>query len=282
MQEITATLAAAEEAGIEDHLWARFRADAAYRRRIAEAMRTGAGSKPVFIDEAHLSYQALDMQLFGPLDWRSFFNVLVSPQQWQTAAGFPWRGEIGTLPREPCPFWPGKDLMETHFAFFAPEEVNLLETDALRTTLALTTMGICDTLRTEVAHWSSRPKMVMNEDIDEFRLSGINRTGWYLMPLLPVPPIKETRAGGFYNRMTVAEYLLGLILYYQKYSEWPTIGDESLKGRAAVCNARSDGQEWCVYLDPKHNWRLTFCRKSRVPAGLEKFEAVQCNLPARG
>jgi hypothetical protein len=271
---VASTALAVREAGIGNHLLERLQSDPAYRERVGAVMRDGGVAEPVVLDKAHRRYYCHGLAVFGPLEWERLFRVKIQPEQWQAAAKFPWQN-IATLALESCPFWPGQPLAQTHFAFFAPELLHLEPYASVE----LDVDSIYSTLRLYLAHWTGMPPLTVPED--PAPLSPIASTRWHLMPLLPVAWIDSAVTAESYIRMTVAEYLLGLILYYQKYSRWPQIGETTLEGRAAICEASPGSVEepWCVYLDPHNGGKLNYCRESRLPTGIRKFEAMGRRLP---
>ena len=62
-----------------------------------------------------------DLLVFGSEDWKTYFNIELTENQLKKLPKFPWDKKIL---ESPCPFYPGKSIQETHFAFLGLDVVN--------------------------------------------------------------------------------------------------------------------------------------------------------------
>lgn len=235
LNEAYHTVEAAKAAGITPEMWARFRKDPAFAQRVAAFMEQGAFT-PTMPEPGYQNYTP-PLRVFGPEEWQVFFGVVPTNEQWRIAKRFPWQGS-NVIDEQNCPFWPDREIMETHFAFFAMEEVSFR--DPLRPPLRLNTQGIFD-LR-ERASWKNRPRMANTGWAGHCLLSDLNRdqiaamkpveTRWYFVPMGAIHPSK--RADG-YESTTAAVWLLSQVLRYQKYGSFSFLW-ETFMSNNALCS----------------------------------------------
>jgi hypothetical protein len=109
--ELGATLKALQNHGVTpDHL-ARLRADDDYAKRVAALMVRGGLEGSV---HQKLARAILGKNFFGVEDCVTLYGVTFSQKQLRAVAVFPWGEDILNAP---CPFYKGKTIRETHFAF---------------------------------------------------------------------------------------------------------------------------------------------------------------------
>jgi len=89
----------------------KFRTDGDFVRQLAEFACRGGVAEAV----NHLVVRAIMGQnFFGPADWTALYGVNFSKKELRAVAQLPWGEEVLNAP---CPFYPGKQVKETHFAF---------------------------------------------------------------------------------------------------------------------------------------------------------------------
>ena len=115
------------------------------------------------------------MQYFGVADWQKFYGVTITPKQIEEIGDFPWSDDVLA---SPCPFYPGKTIRETHFAFVGLENITIMQLQKLNpktTEPNFYSYG--------PGAWFSREKFACNETL---------KLRWYLM-LKNVVPDSQNR-----------------------------------------------------------------------------------------
>ncbi|MFA4995656.1 MAG: hypothetical protein WC536_00755 [Patescibacteria group bacterium] len=97
----------------------RLRKDEEYRYQIIQFIQCGRGLVPSipFSEVENL----LGNNVFGPKEWETIYKAPVSSVSRLKAEWFPWTREDLL---SSCPFEPGRQVAETHFAFFGKTSVN--------------------------------------------------------------------------------------------------------------------------------------------------------------
>ncbi len=109
--ELGATLKALQDNGVTAEHLARLRAEPDYAMRVAEAMLQDG-----LVGSIHrtLVRSILGKNFFGVEEWSSLYGVNLSIKQLRGITRFPWSEDVLNAP---CPFYKGKSVKETHFAF---------------------------------------------------------------------------------------------------------------------------------------------------------------------
>jgi hypothetical protein len=110
-REVGATLSVLGKYGVTVKHLARLRVDPNYAKRVAEVILQGG-----LVGSAHqkLARVILGENFFGVEEWSSLYGVNFSNKQLREVAEFPWSEDVLNAP---CPFYKGKSVKETHFAF---------------------------------------------------------------------------------------------------------------------------------------------------------------------
>lgn len=258
LDEITSSLNVLEGWDVQPHHWARLRTDKLFAERIAGAFANGGRDWFDAYNKRPLPYDH-NLTFFDGHDWEHFFQVTLTPAQWEVANNFPWpdiefvrdrdRSEpIGLV--KPSGKWVGG----RYFAFLGidrfykfderhPEywengwqpqgELTLASLPGL---VSGSYPGRHNGWQRPGCDWYSRsiggnPRGWLQYEHELARSSPKLR--WYLLLLYPEHDHHVDVGGRFpdwdrrrrlYERPTAVEYNLGLLLYFQKYGGWPYSG----------------------------------------------------------
>lgn len=108
--ELGATLKALQDHGVTPQHLVRVRSDSKYAKRVAAFIRNQGAYD--FSD-----HPTLDRNYFGFHEWRIVYGKCIPDEE---PTPFPWDED---LLNSPCPFYKGKLIRETHFAFLGMESV---------------------------------------------------------------------------------------------------------------------------------------------------------------
>ncbi len=247
LDDVTSSLNVLETLGVEPHHWARLRSDALFARRMAGAFRCG--GRDLRDSRQGLPYDGR-LSFFGPEDWEYFFGVALTPTQWEVARHFPWP-DIEYDKDEPSRVkandkWVGGQ----YFAFLGVDDFYEFDErwlnprdDGWLLQHHVTLDGLNKLLRPQYPgrydQWQ-RPKLSW----PRVSMSGVNRLDWlgdepelrnsapklrwYLLLIHPFGGNfvagrfhDRDRRRHLYERPSAVELNLGLLLYYQKYGNWP-------------------------------------------------------------
>ena len=97
--------------------------DAAFADSVAAQiiMMAGEAKKKSVSTSLRLARLILGNNIFGLEEWETLYGVKFTKKQRREAGKFPWSESILT---SPCPFSPGKQIKDTHFAFLGITGIN--------------------------------------------------------------------------------------------------------------------------------------------------------------
>jgi len=206
--ELGATLKALQDNGVTVEHLARLRAKPDYAKRVAEFMLQGG-----LVGSAHqkLARAILGKNFFGVEEWSFLYGVNFSNKQLREVAEFPWSEDVLNAP---CPFYKGKSVKETHFAFLGLDTFKGKPLTILRWQELHPASGQPKFYSYAPDSWYSKEKFG-NKPTCGFR--------WYLMPLEIVPEsTNKTYAeqtamlSADYEVPLAIEEITKVILYYRK------------------------------------------------------------------
>jgi hypothetical protein len=187
-----------------DHL----RSNEAFAARTARFMIRGGREEPplrrrgreVFVFDKPLRAQ-LGMNFWGVEEWSILYGVEFSSGQIREIPKFPWSEDIL---HSPCPFYEGKKVKDTHFAFLGLERINgepltIMKWHELHPASGQPKFYFAKNLWYNVHRFAVRPTC-------SFR--------WYLMLLEPNSDSRDLPEG--YEKPLAVEEVTKDILYYRK------------------------------------------------------------------
>ncbi len=113
--EIAATVEALDDAGLTRHDLKRIRKWYGLRMSLRDVVRSYKQPGPLHLRDAE---EILGENFLGPLQYIEYFDVRLDAIK--DVPDFPW-GEDVLL--SPCPFWPGRLVKDTHFAFLGLDSI---------------------------------------------------------------------------------------------------------------------------------------------------------------
>ncbi len=245
-----ATFSAAENIGITDLHWERFRADEAFRKRVAEFIKNG-GFQPDSSEEpASYGFK----YAFGIKDWEVFSTVKVDIETMRLTNNWPW---VGNYALSKASDNKGGKIVDTHFCFAGISSVNNQFEAYQHAPMPLDPSGLSK-LANSWFHWQNRPKIDLHYEAEQSELDEVHNVVsdcWYLMPLATARGSLEEIEIEYpdYEVANMAEYLLMLTLYFQKYGELPRVrfaGGEYGPAKN-VATAPFNGKQWVVKVEDR-------------------------------
>lgn len=201
IQNVATNLQKAEEVGMDEEFWARMRSDVEFAKRMGNHARTGGFDSATQGDQP---YFGTSMQVFGWEEWVAFTKAHPNRHKAEIARStFPW--QTGDL-NDPY----------NHFSFFSQGSAKFLVTPTQSIELPLTIENL-HLFSQECVNWSGRPKIVFEEEISASELDWIDPPANSWITICKPMRCKPQEIPEKYELATATEYLLGLILYYQKY-----------------------------------------------------------------
>jgi len=206
--ELGATLKALQDNGVTVEHLARLRAEPDYAKRVARFMLQGG-----LVGSTHqkLARAILGKNFFGVEEWSSLYGVNFSNKQLREVAEFPWSENVLNAP---CPFYKGKSVKETHFAFLGLDTFKGKPLTILKWQELHPASGQPKFYSYAPYNWYSKEKF-SNELTCGFR--------WYLMPLEIVPKSTDktyaeqtAMLSADYEVPLAIEEVTKVILYYRK------------------------------------------------------------------
>lgn len=210
-QNVATNLQKAEDVGMGEVFWDRLRSDLAFAARMGHHAQNGGFDSATLGDQP---YFGQDIKVFGWNEWEEFTSVESDREKAEQARNaFPWVGqnmlELFESPDLSNPGYADSD----HFVFYAQRSFN----DCQDRFLEDLTMENLEFFSRAYVNWPNHPKIVFEEEIPASDLDWIEppSDGWIAV-CTPVC-CKHGEIPEDYELATASEYLLAMILYFQKY-----------------------------------------------------------------
>jgi hypothetical protein len=153
----------------------------------------------------------LGKNFFGVEEWATLYGVNFTNKQLREIAEFPWNEDVLNAP---CPFYKGKSIKETHFAFLGLDSFKGKPLTVIKWQELHSKSGQPRFYSYAPDCWYAKEKFAINSTC---------RFRWYLMPLEIIPDSTEktyqeqvAMLSTEYEVPLAIEEITKLILYYRK------------------------------------------------------------------
>ncbi len=279
--EITATLEALDSLGITREHLRELRKDKGYIVNVASFINSGGILESDSQREARRTLG--ETNFFGAPEWSKYLGFRFTNRELRKIVKFPWPEEVLN---SPCPFFKGKLIHETHFAYLG---LKVFDHRYLKKSYPLT-IKVWESYSPDVKINFSHElfqggRHIFEDETCDFR--------WYLMPKHGVPKLEGVN---FQNQQEILppQYEIPRaikettkhLLYYRKNKEYINVfknehDSVAVRCRNIVIDERSRG--FISYVSFRHSW-ATYkgnCFSICIPNSPESLNLAASRIPGQ-